>query len=138
MCTYSLETVDYSTYVNIHLLPSCSLFVMSHVPFLILHCLTYTYHFLFHYLFLFLRNKTENNWGPNAVFRFPQEGGTGGIWKKVSRHLMVLFSACTFCGNSHREFSIHTKNYRWLQRIRYADILTLSHTRQHPLRYPLI
>ena len=30
------------------------------------------------------RNKTENNWGPNAVFRFPQEGGTGAIWKKVA------------------------------------------------------
>ena len=24
-----------------------------------------------------LRNKTETSWGPNAVFRFPQEGGTG-------------------------------------------------------------
>ena len=31
-----------------------------------------------------LRNKTETSWGPNAVFRFPQEGGTGAIWKKVA------------------------------------------------------
>lgn len=31
-----------------------------------------------------LRNKTESGWGPNAVFRFPQEGGTGAIWKKVA------------------------------------------------------
>ena len=31
-----------------------------------------------------LRNKVESGWGPNAVFRFPQEGGTGAIWKKVS------------------------------------------------------
>lgn len=31
-----------------------------------------------------LRNKTESGWGPNAVFRFPQAGGTGGIWKKVA------------------------------------------------------
>ena len=30
------------------------------------------------------RNKTESGWGPNAVFRFPQEGGTGGIWTKVA------------------------------------------------------
>lgn len=30
------------------------------------------------------RNKTESGWGPNAVFRFPQEGGTGAIWKKVA------------------------------------------------------
>ena len=31
-----------------------------------------------------LRNRTESNWGPNATFRFPQEGGTGAIWKKVA------------------------------------------------------
>ena len=36
------------------------------------------------------RNKTENNWGPNAVFRFPQHGGTGGIWKKVRNRWFVL------------------------------------------------
>jgi protoporphyrinogen oxidase len=30
------------------------------------------------------RNKTESGWGPNAVFRFPQQGGTGAIWKKVA------------------------------------------------------
>jgi len=24
--------------------------------------------------------KTAGNWGPNATFRFPAEGGTGGIW----------------------------------------------------------
>lgn len=31
-----------------------------------------------------LRNKTESGWGPNAVFRFPQHGGTGAIWKNVA------------------------------------------------------
>ena len=31
-----------------------------------------------------LRKKEAAGWGPNAVFRFPQEGGTGGIWKKVA------------------------------------------------------
>ncbi len=35
-----------------------------------------------------LRNKTESGWGPNAVFRFPQEGGTGAIWKKVADRLL--------------------------------------------------
>ena len=30
------------------------------------------------------RNKTESGWGPNAVFRFPQRGGTGAIWKGVA------------------------------------------------------
>ena len=34
-----------------------------------------------------LRNKEESGWGPNAIFRFPQEGGTGGIWKKVANLL---------------------------------------------------
>jgi protoporphyrinogen oxidase len=24
------------------------------------------------------------NWGPNATFRFPARGGTGGIWKAVA------------------------------------------------------
>ena len=33
-----------------------------------------------------LRNKTESSWGPNAVFRFPLEGGTGAIWKKVANN----------------------------------------------------
>jgi hypothetical protein len=43
--------------------------------------------FIFFLAFCFLRNKTESGWGPNAVFRFPQEGGTGGIWKKVAKLL---------------------------------------------------
>lgn len=34
-----------------------------------------------------LRNKEESGWGPNAVFRFPNEGGTGAIWKKVAAML---------------------------------------------------
>ena len=34
-----------------------------------------------------LRNKEESGWGPNAVFRFPQEGGTGAIWTKVAKIL---------------------------------------------------
>lgn len=34
-----------------------------------------------------IRNKTESGWGPNAVFRFPHQGGTGIIWKKVAELL---------------------------------------------------
>ena len=30
-----------------------------------------------------LRNKPSYGWGPNATFKFPKKGGTGGIWKKV-------------------------------------------------------
>ena len=29
-------------------------------------------------------NKTAGNWGPNATFRFPAHGGTGGIWLAVA------------------------------------------------------
>ena len=32
-------------------------------------------------------NKTAVNWGPNATFRFPAHGGTGGIWKAVAKLL---------------------------------------------------
>lgn len=32
-------------------------------------------------------NKTAGNWGPNATFRFPAEGGTGGIWIAVAKTL---------------------------------------------------
>lgn len=28
--------------------------------------------------------KTAGNWGPNATFRFPAEGGTGNIWIKLA------------------------------------------------------
>lgn len=32
-------------------------------------------------------NKTAGNWGPNATFRFPARGGTGGIWIAVANTL---------------------------------------------------
>ncbi|PGH29015.1 hypothetical protein GX50_08247 [[Emmonsia] crescens] len=31
--------------------------------------------------------KTAGNWGPNATFRFPARGGTGGIWISVANTL---------------------------------------------------
>ena len=34
-----------------------------------------------------LRDKPSYGWGPNAVFKFPKYGGTGGIWKKVGELL---------------------------------------------------
>lgn len=34
-----------------------------------------------------INNKEDAGWGPNAVFRFPQKGGTGGIWTAVARLL---------------------------------------------------
>ena len=34
-----------------------------------------------------IHGKEDAGWGPNAVFRFPLEGGTGGIWKAVAKLL---------------------------------------------------
>ncbi|KAL7754250.1 hypothetical protein RI367_000231 [Sorochytrium milnesiophthora] len=34
-----------------------------------------------------VENKIAGNWGPNATFRFPAHGGTGGIWKAVAKTL---------------------------------------------------
>lgn len=31
--------------------------------------------------------KVAGNWGPNATFRFPARGGTGGIWIAVAKTL---------------------------------------------------
>lgn len=31
-----------------------------------------------------LHSKEDAGWGPNAVFRFPKQGGTGAIWKGVA------------------------------------------------------
>ncbi|KAI8586275.1 hypothetical protein BDZ88DRAFT_429657 [Geranomyces variabilis] len=32
-------------------------------------------------------SKVAGNWGPNATFRFPARGGTGGIWAAVAKTL---------------------------------------------------
>jgi hypothetical protein len=32
-------------------------------------------------------DKVAGSWGPNATFRFPAEGGTGGIWIAVAKTL---------------------------------------------------
>lgn len=34
-----------------------------------------------------LTKQEDAGWGPNAVFRFPKEGGTGAIWTKVAKLL---------------------------------------------------
>jgi protoporphyrinogen oxidase len=34
-----------------------------------------------------IQGRTAGNWGPNATFRFPANGGTGGIWIAVAKTL---------------------------------------------------
>jgi hypothetical protein len=50
-----------------------------------------------------LHNKEDAGWGPNAVFRFPLEGGTGGIWKAVAAALPQdrLVKHLTVCSPGH-------------------------------------
>jgi len=38
-------------------------------------------------VFNILDHKDDVNWGPNNVFRFPEHGGTGAIWKALSEKL---------------------------------------------------
>lgn len=51
-----------------------------------------------------IHNKEDAGWGPNAVFRFPLEGGTGGIWKGVSKLLpqdkQVSRKQCLSCSRN--------------------------------------
>ena len=42
-------------------------------------------------------NKEDAGWGPNAVFRFPLEGGTGAIWKGVAKLLPQDKQVCRPC-----------------------------------------
>lgn len=42
-----------------------------------------------------IHNKEDAGWGPNAVFRFPLEGGTGGIWKGVAKLLPQSHQVCS-------------------------------------------
>lgn len=43
------------------------------------------------------KTKAEDDWGPNAVFRFPLNGGTGEIWKRVADKI----------GKRHFRFNTH-------------------------------
>ncbi|EIW69004.1 hypothetical protein TREMEDRAFT_31510 [Tremella mesenterica DSM 1558] len=36
-----------------------------------------------------LTKEVAGNWGPNALFKFPARGGTGGIWKAVTALLPI-------------------------------------------------
>lgn len=50
-----------------------------------------------------IHNKEDAGWGPNAVFRFPKEGGTGAIWKGVGRLLPASKQVGLLC----RHWAVH-------------------------------
>lgn len=77
-----------------------------------------------------LRKKEESGWGPNAVFRFPQEGGTGAIWTKVAGLLPNDKQRyhCTVTGIDPKNKVVHLNDG---SQIKYDKLLTtipLDHT----------
>lgn len=56
-------------------------------------------------------NKAAGNWGPNATFRFPAEGGTGNIWINVAKTLPK--EKCRF-GDNGRVQLVDAENKRVL------------------------
>ncbi|KAI7456704.1 FAD/NAD(P)-binding domain-containing protein, partial [Hortaea werneckii] len=56
-------------------------------------------------------NKAAGNWGPNATFRFPAEGGTGNIWINVAKTLPK--EKCRF-GDHGRVQAVDADNKRVL------------------------
>ncbi len=53
--------------------------------------------------------KTAGNWGPNATFRFPAHGGTGGIWIAVAN---TLPKEKTRFGKHGTVKSVNAKNHQ--------------------------
>ena len=43
-------------------------------------------------------NTDDLGWGPNATFRFPLEGGTGGIWTRLAKKLPQANLDCGYQG----------------------------------------
>jgi hypothetical protein len=52
-----------------------------------------------------INGKEDAGWGPNAVFRFPKQGGTGAIWKGVAallpaeKQVRRCAMRCATCSN---------------------------------------
>lgn len=69
-----------------------------------------------------LHKKEDAGWGPNAVFRFPKEGGTGAIWKKVAK---LLPSANTSYGPGNHLVELDLEGHTAFFEVRCA-ILSLT------------
>ena len=67
-----------------------------------------------------LLGKTAGNWGPNATFRFPAHGGTGGIWTAVAD---TLPKEKTRYGNKGKVVKVNAGN----KTVELADGTTVSY-----------
>src|SRR5947207_13725160 len=68
--------------------------------------------------------KTAGNWGPNATFRFPARGGTGGIWIAVANTLpkeKTRFGSHGDVQNVHADDKVVTLKDR--TRIKYERLI---------------
>jgi len=72
-----------------------------------------------------LHNKEDAGWGPNAVFRFPAEGGTGGIWKKVAK-LLPSANTCYGPGNHMTALDMEAKvaTFKDGTQVKYESLLS--------------
>lgn len=67
-------------------------------------------------------NKTAGNWGPNATFRFPARGGTGGIWIAVAN---TIPKENTRFGEKGRVAKVNANN----KTVEMADGTTIGYQR---------
>lgn len=69
--------------------------------------------------------KTAGSWGPNATFRFPAYGGTGGIWIAVANTLpkqnLLLGEAGTVQTVNAKEQVVTMKNGK---KVRYGKLVS--------------
>ena len=69
-----------------------------------------------------IMNKTAGNWGPNATFRFPAHGGTGGIWLAVAN---TIPKENTRYGEKGKVAKVNTGN----KTVQMADGTTIGYQR---------
>ena len=70
-----------------------------------------------------IMNQPDEGWGPNAVFRFPKSGGTGGIWRKVAANLpreRMYFNRSVVKIDLHKQIVFLSDGYQ----ICYENLIT--------------
>ncbi|CCX32249.1 hypothetical protein FPQ18DRAFT_313936 [Pyronema domesticum] len=76
-------------------------------------------------------NKTAGNWGPNATFRFPANGGTGGIWISVASTLpqekLLLGEKGTVTGVDADAKTVTTKDGKKIKYNKLISTMAVDH-----------
>jgi len=72
-----------------------------------------------------LHNKEDAGWGPNAIFRFPTEGGTGAIWQKVAKLLPA--ANCSYGPNNRMtalDLDERVATFQDGKKVKYGSLLS--------------